>query len=58
MSYYYAHSTETPLPDNLRYVSGGDQEVKYILFAPHARNFIPLFYSPSESHPTSFEIAL
>lgn len=24
MSYYYAHSTETPLPDNLRYVSGGD----------------------------------
>jgi len=24
MSYYYAHATETPLPENLRYVSGGD----------------------------------
>ena len=24
MSYYYAHSTETPLPDSLRFVSGGD----------------------------------
>ena len=23
MSYYYAHSTETPLPDSVRFVSGG-----------------------------------